>query len=224
MSEADEFLKFKGTTYKVKRNFPAIDATAKLSPYINAGIVSSKWCLVKAMENNSGFLDEGDKGIVHWVSEILWREFYKHIIYNFPKVSMGKPFISNTSNIKWNIDESALNRWKKGETGIPIVDAGMREMNETGWMHNRLRMITAMFLSKNLLINWQEGEKYFMENLVDGDIASNNGGWQWSASTGTDAAPYFRIMNPETQSLRFDPKGDYIKFWIPEAFQDLKNL
>ena len=132
------------------------------------------------MENNNGFLDEGDKGIVHWVSEILWREFYKHIIYNFPKVSMGKPFISNTSNIKWNIDESALNRWKKGETGIPIVDAGMREMNETGWMHNRLRMITAMFLSKNLLINWQEGEKYFMENLVDGDIASNNGGWQLS--------------------------------------------
>ena len=129
---------------------------------------------------------------------------------------MGKPFISNTSNINWNIDESALNRWKKGETGIPIVDAGMREMNETGWMHNRLRMITAMFLSKNLLINWQEGEKYFMENLVDGDIASNNGGWQWSASTGTDAAPYFRIMNPETQSLRFDPNGDYIKFWIPE--------
>ena len=210
------FLSTKGSKYKEDRNFPGIEATSKLSPYINSGIVSSKWCLVKAMENNNGFLDEGDKGIVHWVSEILWREFYKHIIYNFPKVSMGKPFISNTSNIKWNIDESALNRWKKGETGIPIVDAGMREMNKTGWMHNRLRMITAMFLSKNLLINWQEGEKYFMENLVDGDIASNNGGWQWSASTGTDAAPYFRIMNPETQSLRFDPKGDYIKFWIPE--------
>ena len=101
-----------------------------------------------------------------------------------------------------------LNKWKEGKTGIPIVDAGMREMLATGWMHNRTRMIVAMFLSKNLLINWQEGEKYFMEHLVDGDLASNNGGWQWSASTGTDAAPYFRIMNPETQSIRFDPEGN----------------
>ena len=104
----------------------------------------------------------------------------------------------------------------KGQTGIPIVDAGIREMLETGWMHNRLRMIVAMFLSKNLLIDWQKGEKFFMEHLVDGDIASNNGGWQWSASTGTDAAPYFRIMNPETQSIKFDPQGKYIKRWIPE--------
>ena len=212
----DEFLKFKGTTYKVKRNFPAIDATAKLSPYINAGVVSSKWCLVKAKEYNNDLLDDGNKGIVHWVSEILWREFYRHIIYNFPKVSKSLPFIDYTKNIPWKKDAEALQKWKEGKTGIPIVDAGMREMLATGWMHNRLRMIVAMFLSKNLLTNWQEGEKYFMENLIDGDIASNNGGWQWSASTGTDAAPYFRIMNPETQSLKFDPQGKYIKRWIPE--------
>ncbi len=212
----NEFLKYKGTTYKVKRNFPAIDATAKLSPYINSGIVSSKWCLVKAKEFNKGLLDDGNKGIVHWVSEILWREFYRHIIYNFPKVSMGMPFIDYTKNIPWNKNQDFLNCWKEGRTGIPIVDAGIREMLETGWMHNRTRMIVAMFLSKNLLINWQEGEKFFMENLIDGDIASNNGGWQWSASTGTDAAPYFRIMNPETQSIKFDPQGKYIKRWIPE--------
>ena len=144
------------------------------------------------MENNNGFLDEGDKGIVHWVSEILWREFYKHIIYNFPKVSMGKPFISNTSNIKWNIDESALNRWKKGETGIPIVDAGMRELWSTGYMHNRLRMIVGSFLVKNLLTHWHEGEKWFWDCLVDADLASNSASWQWVAGTGTDATPFYR--------------------------------
>ena len=121
-----------------------------------------------------------------------------------------------TKNIPWNVNDEWLDRWKEGKTGIPIVDAGIREMLETGWMHNRLRMIVAMFLSKNLLINWQEGEKFFMQHLVDGDIASNNGGWQWSASTGTDAAPYFRIMNPETQSIKFDPQGKYIKRWVPE--------
>ena len=212
----NEFLKTKGSAYKEERNFPNIQATSMLSPYLNSGVVSSKWCLLKAKEFNNGLLDDGDKGIVHWVSEILWREFYRHILYNFPKVSRDQPFISYTKNIPWREDLEDLNKWKEGKTGIPIVDAGMREMLETGWMHNRTRMIVAMFLSKNLLINWQEGEKYFMEHLVDGDLASNNGGWQWSASTGTDAAPYFRIMNPETQSMRFDPEGKYIKKWIPE--------
>ena len=197
----NEFLKTKGSAYKEERNFPNIKATSMLSPYLNSGVVSSKWCLLKAKEFNNGLLDDGDKGIVHWVSEILWREFYRHILYNFPKVSRDQPFISYTKNIPWRESQEDLDKWKEGKTGIPIVDAGMREMLTTGWMHNRTRMIVAMFLSKNLLINWQEGEKYFMEHLVDGDLASNNGGWQWSASTGTDAAPYFRIMNPETQSM-----------------------
>ena len=213
------FLRTKGSDYKVKRNFPAVDSTSKLSPYINSGVVSPKWCLIKAKEFNEGMLEDGDKGIVHWVSEILWREFYRHIIFNFPKVSKGLPFIDYTKNIPWNEDKIALERWKNGKTGIPIVDAGIREMLSTGWMHNRLRMIVAMFLSKNLLINWQEGEKFFMQNLIDGDIASNNGGWQWSASTGTDAAPYFRIMNPQTQSIKFDPDGEYIRKWVPELLE-----
>ena len=212
----DVFLSNKAKSYKLDRDFPAINGTSKISPYLNSGVVSAKWCLNKAKNYNQMKLDEGNSGIVHWVSEILWREFYRHIIYNFPQVSKNKPFIDKTKNIKWNQNKDHLEKWKTGKTGIPIVDAAMRQLNETGWMHNRLRMITAMFLSKNLLINWQEGEKYFMQNLIDGDIASNNGGWQWSASTGTDAAPYFRIMNPISQSKRFDPDGVFIKKWVRE--------
>jgi deoxyribodipyrimidine photo-lyase len=214
-----KFLKSKGSSYKEDRNFPGMDGCSKISPYLNAGIISAKWCLVEAAKNNNGDLAEGDKGIVHWVSEILWREFYRHIIYNFPKVSKNKPFLDYTDKMVWSDNRVFFEAWKKGRTGIPIVDAGIREMLSTGWMHNRTRMIVAMFLSKNLLIDWRWGEEFFMNNLIDGDIASNNGGWQWSASTGTDAAPYFRIMNPMTQSERFDPEGKYIRTWIPE----LKN-
>lgn len=218
-SKVTDFLSTKGHLYKDDRNFPAIDGCSKISPYLNSGIVSPKWCILEAKKYNQNLLDEGDRGIVHWVSEILWREFYRHIIYNFPKVSMNRPFLDYTENLEWSKNIEHLQRWKDGKTGIPIVDAGIREMLNTGWMHNRLRMIVAMFLSKNLLIDWREGEKFFMEHLIDGDIASNNGGWQWSASTGTDAAPYFRIMNPETQSIKFDPQGEYIKKWIPELSQ-----
>ena len=214
-----KFLESRGSNYKDDRNFPGIDGCSKISPYLNAGIISAKWCLVEAAKNNNGDLAEGDRGIVHWVSEILWREFYRHIIYNFPKVSKNKPFLDYTDKMVWSDNLAFFEAWKKGETGIPIVDAGIREMLSTGWMHNRTRMIVAMFLSKNLLIDWRLGEEFFMNNLIDGDIASNNGGWQWSASTGTDAAPYFRIMNPMTQSERFDPEGKYIRTWIPE----LKN-
>lgn len=218
-SKVTDFLSTKGHLYKDDRNFPAIDGCSKISPYLNSGVISPKWCILEAKKYNQNLLDEGDRGIVHWVSEILWREFYRHIIYNFPKVSMNRPFLDYTENLEWSKNIEHLQRWKDGKTGIPIVDAGIREMLNTGWMHNRLRMIVAMFLSKNLLIDWREGEKFFMEHLIDGDIASNNGGWQWSASTGTDAAPYFRIMNPETQSIKFDPQGEYIKKWIPELSQ-----
>ena len=217
--ELSKFLQQKGGKYKEERNFPGIDGCSKVSPYLNAGVVSAKWCLVEAAKNNNGDLAEGDRGILHWVSEILWREFYRHIIYNFPKVSKNKPFLDYTDKMVWSDNRVFFEAWKKGRTGIPIVDAGIREMLSTGWMHNRTRMIVAMFLSKNLLIDWRWGEEFFMNNLIDGDIASNNGGWQWSASTGTDAAPYFRIMNPMTQSERFDPEGKYIRTWIPE----LKN-
>ena len=189
--ELSKFLQQKGGKYKEERNFPGIDGCSKVSPYLNAGVVSAKWCLVEAAKNNKGDLAEGDRGILHWVSEILWREFYRHIIYNFPKVSKNKPFLDYTDNMVWSDNHAFFEAWKKGKTGIPIVDAGIREMLSTGWMHNRTRMIVAMFLSKNLLIDWRWGEEFFMNNLIDGDIASNNGGWQWSASTGTDAAPYF---------------------------------
>ena len=211
----NSFLKTRGDAYKDDRNFPAIDGCSKISPYLNIGVVSSKWCLVKAREHNNNQLEEGSRGIVHWVSEILWREFYRHIMYNFPRVSMNKAFLAYTEELEWSEDQESFDRWMNARTGIPIVDAGIEEMKQTGWMHNRLRMIVAMFLSKNLLIDWRKGEKFFMQHLIDGDLASNNGGWQWSASTGTDAAPYFRIMNPETQSLKFDPQGEYIKKWLP---------
>ncbi len=210
------FLDRKGSDYKTDRNFPGLTATSMMSPYINSGVVSSKWCLNQARARNYDALDEGDKGLVHWISEILWREFYRHIIYNFPRVSMGKAFQEHFEQVPWENNQDFIEAWKHGRTGIPIVDAGMRQMIETGWMHNRLRMIVAMFLSKNLMVDWHIGEAFFMQHLIDGDIASNNGGWQWSASTGTDAAPYFRIMNPETQSLRFDEEGKYIRTFVNE--------
>ena len=212
----ESFLKTRGDAYKDDRNFPAIDGCSKISPYLNIGVVSSKWCLIKAREHNNNQLEEGSRGIVHWVSEILWREFYRHIMYNFPRVSMNKAFQAYTEDLKWSENQEHFESWMNARTGIPIVDAGIEEMKQTGWMHNRLRMIVAMFLSKNLLIDWRKGEKFFMQHLIDGDLASNNGGWQWSASTGTDAAPYFRIMNPETQSLKFDTQGEYIKKWLPQ--------
>src|SRR5690606_2924724 len=131
-----------------------------------------------------------------WVKELVWREFYTHIMAAFPALSRHQPMQEHTRHFPWNHDKSAFKRWCEGQTGIPIIDAAMRQLNTTGWMHNRLRMVTAMFLTKNLRIHWHWGERYFMEQLIDGEFAANNGGWQWSASTGTDAAPYFRIMNP----------------------------
>ena len=151
-----------------------------------------------------------------WLDELLWREFYQHILFDFPQVSKHLPFKSSTQNIPWRDDLIALEQWQQGKTGIPIVDAGMRQLLATGWMHNRVRMICAMFLSKNLLIDWRKGEQWFMQHLIDGDLAANNGGWQWCASTGTDAVPYFRVFNPISQSLKFDPNGDYIRQWVPE--------
>ena len=150
-----------------------------------------------------------------WINELVWREFYYSIMDNYQQV-LEQAFNNNFINIRWSHSNQALEAWKKGLTGYPIVDAGMRQLHETGWMHNRARMITASFLTKDLLINWQEGEKWFMEKLIDGDAACNNGGWQWCAGTGTDAAPYFRIFNPVLQSKKFDPDGVYIRRWVPE--------
>ncbi len=150
------------------------------------------------------------------MNELIWREFYRHLLTYYPALCKHRPFIAWTDRVCWNPAQKALIAWQKGETGYPIVDAAMRQLNETGWMHNRLRMIVASFLVKDLLIDWREGERYFMSQLVDGCLAANNGGWQWAASTGTDAAPYFRIFNPTTQGERFDKSGEFIRRWLPE--------
>jgi len=150
-----------------------------------------------------------------WLDEIIWREFYYYILYHFP-YTVKRNFQPKFDSIKWENDLEDFQAWKDGQTGYPFIDAGMRQLKATGWMHNRLRMVTASFLVKNLLIDWKWGELWFMQNLIDGDTASNAGGWQWVAGTGTDAAPYFRIFNPVTQSKKFDPSGEFIRTWLPE--------
>ena len=202
--------------YNDHRDFPALDLTSKLSPYLATGMVSGKTCFLAALLANSNELTSGRKGALVWMSELIWREFYRHIIIAVPRVCMHKAYQIKTEKLPWSYQDHLLHAWQQGRTGFPIVDAGMRQLNTTGWMHNRLRMIVAMFLSKNLFLDWRLGEKYFSNRLIDVDFPSNNGGWQWSASTGTDAVPYFRIFNPTTQSERFDPEGTFIKKFCPE--------
>lgn len=202
--------------YHRQRDMPAYPGTSKLSPYLASGVLSIRQCLHAALQVNQGEFDSGNEGVVTWINELLWREFYKHILAGFPRVSRHRAFRSETEAIPWRDAPEDLQAWQQGNTGFPLIDAAMRQLLATGWMHNRLRMVTAMFLTKNLLIDWREGERFFMRHLIDGDLAANNGGWQWSASTGTDAVPWFRIFNPVTQSRRFDPEGRFIRQWIPE--------
>ena len=193
------------TDYATTRDYPALDKTTKLSAYIKFGCIS-----IREVYYNY-------KNVKELQRELLWREFYANILYYFPHV-LGNAFKEQYDNVKWTNNKDWFKRWCRGETGYVLVDAGMAQLNKTGWMHNRLRMITAMFLTKDLLIDWRWGEKYFATKLVDYDPASNNGGWQWSASTGTDSQPYFRIFNPELQLKRYDKDYEYIRTWIP-AFE-----
>ena len=204
--------------YDEARNRMDLDGTSSLSPYLRFGMLSLRQAVHAAKLSTfqlSNLQPATKSGAEIWLNELIWREFYIQILYHFPHVSKTA-FNTSLANIPWRNNETEFSAWKEGRTGMPIVDAAMRQLKETGWMHNRARMIVASFLVKDLLIDWRWGEAWFMENLLDGDSAANNGGWQWTAGTGTDAAPYFRIFNSILQSAKFDPNGDYIRKWVPE--------
>lgn len=190
--------------YDQKRDFPALNGTSKLGVHFRFGTISIREKAILAKQTNAT-----------WLNELIWREFYSSIMQNFPYV-VHSSFRKKYDLIPWRNNEAEFQKWCLGLTGYPLVDAGMRELNQTGYMHNRVRMVVASFLTKHLLIDWRWGEAYFAEKLLDFELASNNGGWQWAAGTGTDAQPYFRVFNPESQAAKFDPKMEYIKKWIPE--------
>ncbi len=202
--------------YADQRNRMDLEGTSQLSPYLRFGMISSRQ-LIKTAQRAIAHApnDVAHQGAETWLNELIWREFYSAILYHFPHV-LKQSFRRELNNIRWNNDEKDFHAWCQGLTGYPIVDAAMRQLLQSGWMHNRARMITASFLVKDLLIDWRWGERWFMQQLIDGDPAANNGGWQWTAGTGTDAAPYFRIFNPILQSKKFDPSGRYIRRWVPE--------
>jgi len=190
--------------YKENRNIPSVDGTSRLSLHFRFGTISVRQKASQALS-----LSET------WLNELIWREFYMSILFHFPHV-VSSSFKPQYDKIEWLNDKDQFDKWSVGQTGYPIVDAGMRQLNATGFMHNRVRMIVASFLTKHLLIDWRWGEAYFAEKLLDFELASNNGGWQWAAGSGVDAAPYFRIFNPYLQTLKFDPQNRYIKTWVPE--------
>lgn len=201
--------------YSLKRNFPCLKSTSMMSPYLSLGVISPRYCLKIILKQYKNI----PINIVlnsSWLNEIIWREFYYHLLIGFPLLNQSESLIQWEKKINWTNNIIFFNAWKNGKTGFPIIDAGMRQLNETGWMHNRLRMITSSFLVKNLLIDWRKGEKYFMSQLIDGDFALNNGGWQWSASIGSDSVPYIRIFNPINQSNNFDKFGVFIRKYLPE--------
>ncbi len=203
------------SSYKKFRDFPATKGTSYLSPFLHFGIIGIRECFRTAYSKLNKSQESESQEILTWIKELIWREFYYNISYHFSytdKFSFKKEY----DKLNWRYDEDSFRKWCDGKTGYPIVDAGMRQLKKEGWMHNRVRMIVAMFLTKDLFIDWRWGEKYFAEHLIDMDFSSNNGGWQWSASTGCDAQPYFRIFNPVLQSKKFDTEGDYIKKYVPE--------
>ena len=209
----DRFLDSSVDNYHTERDFPILDSTSTLSPWLAVGAISPLTCLLPLIENMGSDPTTWPIGAQTWQGELVWRDFYRQLMWNNPCVSKNKPLRQWTSKISWRNDLNGLDAWREGKTGVQIVDAAMKQLLNTGWMHNRLRMITAMFLTKNLLIDWRLGEQFFAEKLVDYDFPSNNGGWQWAASTGADSAPYFRVFNPLLQAKRFDSNNRFCKMW-----------
>ena len=210
----NQFLNKPVAHYHQNRDRPDLDGTSRLSMHLRFGTISVRECFKQAIQVAQ--TDPTYKpGVQQWLDELVWREFYNAILEENPRV-LHSNYRQEYDYLNWRNNPKDLSAWCEGRTGFPIVDAGIRQLLSTGWMHNRIRMIVASFLTKDLLIDWKLGERFFFEHLVDGDPASNNGGWQWAASTGTDAQPYFRIFNPWKQSERWDPEGDYIRHWVAE--------
>lgn len=193
--------------YKILRDFPAQQATSALSTGLAIGCISVAECYQQAIQY---------KQSSSWINELIWRDFYRSVMWHYPHVCKGKTFKTIEDSLDWSNSKKDFEKWKSGNTGIPIIDAAMQQLVQTGWMHNRLRMVVASYLTKNLWLNWRCGEAFFADQLFDYDFASNNGGWQWCASTGTDAAPYFRVFNPASQQKKFDPDAKFIKQWLPQ--------
>ena len=208
-SKLKNFIQYKLQNYSSGRDRPDTEFTSRLSPHLHFGEISPRRIFFEVMKSR---IDEDNKK--KYLSEIGWRDFSYNLLYNYPKMTY-KPIQSKFNKFPWLRDDKSLKNWQLGKTGIPIVDAGMKELYETGWMHNRVRMIVGSFLTKNLLIHWKKGEKWFFDCLVDADIGSNSAGWQWISGSGADASPYFRIFNPILQGKKFDPKGDYVRKFIP---------
>jgi deoxyribodipyrimidine photo-lyase len=212
----NDFLAMTVDAYEQGRNLPAIDGTSRLSPHLRFGEVSARqvWAAVMAASRDSGVRPRS-RGAYVFLSELGWREFSHHLLWHYPQTPT-EPLRGAYANFPWQTDPAARRAWQEGRTGFPLVDAGMRELGQTGWMHNRVRMIAASFLVKHLLQPWTDGAAWFWETLVDADLANNTMGWQWSAGCGADAAPFFRVFNPTRQGERFDPGGIYVRRWVPE--------